>query len=605
MDRKDDIREFLISRRAKVSPEQAGIPNYGELRRVPGLRREEVAQLARVSTDYYTRLERGGLRGVSDSVLEAVASALQLDGAERAHLMDLARTANAPKRRAPRRPPQQRVRPGVLRLLDGMAGVAAMVQNGHSDVLAANLLGRALYASVFNSDVSFGPDVPGKLPNQARYLFLDPGAGDLYPDWNAVAATTVAMLRLESGRNPHDRLLHELVGELTTRSGPFAALWAGHDVRIHTTGTKRFHHPVAGDLSLQFETLHLPGDQGQTLFTFTAEPGSAAGAGLAFLASWASSPSSAPARATAQAETPTNERHNNPMTEQTLPMKTATRRTGKKVWFITGAGRGLGTDIAKAALAAGHAVVATGRTPEKVALAVGSHEDLLTVKLDVTDPANAAAAVQAAVDRFGGIDVLVNNAGNFFAGFFEEISPQDFRTQIETTMFGPMNVTRAALPVLRAQRSGLLVTISSTAGIAGGEFLTAYAASKFGVEGWAESLAPEVAPFGIRSTIVEPGFFRTELLTPESTRYADSTIEDYADRTEQTVTTWKSMDGRQGGDPAKLADALIKLAALDEPPLRFAAGADAVGTFEDRAKLLQEQAGAHRELSSNLAFSDS
>jgi hypothetical protein len=245
-------------------------------------------------------------------VLEAVASALQLDEAERAHLLDLARAANATKRRAPGRPPPQQVRSGVQRLLDGMAGVAAMVQNGRSDVLAANLLGRALYAGVFNSHVSFGPDVPGTLPNQARYLFLDPDAVDLYPDWNAVAATTVAMLRLESGRNPHDRLLHELVGELTTRSGPFAALWAGHDVRIHTTGTKRFHHPVAGDLSLQFETLHLPGDQGQTLFTFTAEPGSAAEAGIAFLASWASSPSSTPTRATAHAETPTTRKTEQP-----------------------------------------------------------------------------------------------------------------------------------------------------------------------------------------------------------------------------------------------------------------------------------------------------
>jgi len=312
VDRKDDIRDFLISRRAKISPEQAGLPSYGELRRVPGLRREEVAQLAGVSTDYYTRLERGSLRGVSDSVLEAVASALHLDEAERAHLMDLARTANAPRRRTPGRPPQQRVRPGVLRLLDGMTGVAALVQNGRSDVLAANLLGRALYDAVFNSDVSSGPDVPGKLPNQARYLFLDPGAGDLYPDWNAVAATTVAMLRLESGRNPHNRLLNELVGELTTRSGLFAGLWAGHDVRIHTTGTKRFHHPVAGDLSLQFETLHLPGDQGQTLFTFTAEPGSDSEAGLAFLASWASSPSSIQARASAQAETPTTRKTEQP-----------------------------------------------------------------------------------------------------------------------------------------------------------------------------------------------------------------------------------------------------------------------------------------------------
>jgi NAD(P)-dependent dehydrogenase (short-subunit alcohol dehydrogenase family) len=276
----------------------------------------------------------------------------------------------------------------------------------------------------------------------------------------------------------------------------------------------------------------------------------------------------------------------------------------KKVWFITGAGRGMGTDIAKAALAAGHAVVATGRNPEKVVQAVGENQNLLAVQLDVTDPAAAETAVQAAVERFGRIDVLVNNAGNFYAGFFEEITPDDFRAQIETTMFGPMNVTRAALPVLRAQRSGLVVTISSTAGIAGGEFLSAYAASKFGVEGWAESLAPEVAPFGIRTMLVEPGFFRTELLTPESTRYAEATIDDYAERTRQTVAAWQSMDGQQGGDPAKLADALIQLAELDEPPLRFAAGADAVGVFEARAKAFQEQAGAHRGLSSSLAHDD-
>jgi NAD(P)-dependent dehydrogenase (short-subunit alcohol dehydrogenase family) len=278
--------------------------------------------------------------------------------------------------------------------------------------------------------------------------------------------------------------------------------------------------------------------------------------------------------------------------------------TDKKVWFITGAGRGMGTDIAKAALAAGHAVVATGRNPEKVTRAVGENEDLLAVKLDVTDPADAEAAIQAAVDRFGRIDVLVNNAGNFYAGFFEEITPEDFRAQIETTMFGPMNVTRAALPVLRAQRSGLLVTISSTAGLAGGEFLSAYAASKFGVEGWAESLAPEIAPFGIRTMIVEPGFFRTELLTPESTQYAESTIEDYAERTAQTVAAWQSMNGQQGGDPAKLADALIHLAELDQPPLRFAAGADAVGRIDTRAAQLQNQANAHREHSTNLPHND-
>ena len=278
--------------------------------------------------------------------------------------------------------------------------------------------------------------------------------------------------------------------------------------------------------------------------------------------------------------------------------------TEKRVWLVTGAGRGMGVDIAKAALAAGHAVVATGRNPDKVSAAVGAHDDLMVVELDVTDPASAAAAIQAAVGRFGRLDVLVNNAGNFNAGFFEELSPEEFRAQIETTLFGPVNVTRAALPVMRGQRSGLVVTISSTAGIVGGEFLSAYAASKFGVEGWLESLALEVAPFGIKTMLVEPGFFRTELLTPESTKYAEASIADYAERTEKTVTAWKSMDGQQGGDPAKLADALVQLAAQDEPPLRFPAGADAVTTFEDRAKLLLEQAEANRELSSNLDHDD-
>ena len=274
----------------------------------------------------------------------------------------------------------------------------------------------------------------------------------------------------------------------------------------------------------------------------------------------------------------------------------------KKVWLITGAGRGLGVDIAKAALAAGHAVVATGRYPAKVSAAIGEHDDLLAVKLDVTDPADAEAVVTAAVDRFGRIDVLVNNAGNFNAGFFEELSPEEFRAQIETTFFGPINVTRAALPVMRAQRSGLVVTISSTAGLEGGEFTSAYAASKFAVEGWMESLAPEVAPFGIRTMLVEPGFFRTELLTPESTKYAASSIEDYAERTEQTVTAWKGMNGRQGGDPAKLADALVYLAGQEEPPLRFAAGADAVAAFERSAENLLAQANAYRHLSSSLAL---
>ena len=278
--------------------------------------------------------------------------------------------------------------------------------------------------------------------------------------------------------------------------------------------------------------------------------------------------------------------------------------TDQKVWLITGAGRGMGADIAKAALAARHAVVATGRNAGTVAKALGQDGDLLAVQLDVTDPAAAEAAVRAAVERFGRIDVLVNNAGNFFAGFFEEISPQDFRAQVETTLFGPLNVTRAVLPVMRAQRSGLVVTISSTAGIRGGEFLTAYAASKFGVEGWMESLTPEVAPFGIRTMLVEPGFFRTELLTPESTNYAEPTIEDYAEKTRQTVTAWSGMNGLQGGDPAKLAKALVQLASQDEPPLRWAAGADAVEDLEQKAQRLLAQAAAYRELSSSLAHDD-
>jgi NAD(P)-dependent dehydrogenase (short-subunit alcohol dehydrogenase family) len=278
--------------------------------------------------------------------------------------------------------------------------------------------------------------------------------------------------------------------------------------------------------------------------------------------------------------------------------------TQKKVWLITGAGRGMGAEIARAALAAGYAVVATARNTGTVTAALGKNDDLLAVKLDVTDPADAEAAVRAAAGRFGRIDVLVNNAGNFYAGFFEEISPEDFRAQVETTLFGPVNVTRAVLPVMRAQRSGLVVAISSTAGIAGQEFCTAYAASKFGVERWIESLNPEVAPFGIRTMLVEPGFFRTELLTPESTKYAKPSIDDYAERTKQTIAAWNGMNGQQGGDPAKLASALVQLAGQEEPPLRFVAGADAIATVEQKAKDLLAQAGAYRELSSNLAYDD-
>ena len=276
--------------------------------------------------------------------------------------------------------------------------------------------------------------------------------------------------------------------------------------------------------------------------------------------------------------------------------------TEKKVWIITGAGRGLGVDIAKAALAAGHAVVATGRDAGKVLAAIGEHEDLLAIKLDVTRPEDAQDAVEAAIGKFGRIDVLVNNAGNFFAGFFEELTPAQIRNQIETLLFGPMNVTRAALPAMRQQRSGLVLTISSTAGISGQLFCTAYAAAKFGIEGWMESLTPELAPFGIRTMLVEPGFFRTELLSTDSTTYAEPTIQDYSEQTKAIVGAWKGMDGKQGGDPAKLARAIVQLAALKEPPGRFAAGADAVQTFETKAAALHAQAQAHRALSASLAY---
>ena len=278
--------------------------------------------------------------------------------------------------------------------------------------------------------------------------------------------------------------------------------------------------------------------------------------------------------------------------------------TDKNVWFVTGAGRGMGVEIAKAALAAGHAVVATGRNTKIVAKALGAADDLLIVKLDVTRPEDAQAAVAAAVERFGRIDVLVNNAGNFYAGFFEELPPEDFRAQIETNLFGPVNVTRAVLPVMRARRRGLVVTISSTGGISGQAFVSAYAAAKFGVEGWVESLTPEVAPFGIRTMLVEPGFFRTELLTEESTKYPKPSIDDYAEKTRETVAAWRGMNGLQGGDAAKLAKALVRLAGLAEPPLRWPAGADALATLEQKARTLLAQANAHRDLSSSLAHDD-
>jgi NAD(P)-dependent dehydrogenase (short-subunit alcohol dehydrogenase family) len=275
--------------------------------------------------------------------------------------------------------------------------------------------------------------------------------------------------------------------------------------------------------------------------------------------------------------------------------------TEKKVWFITGAGRGMGVDIAKAALAAGNAVVATGRNPDAVAKAVGEDDGLLVVKLDVTSAQDAEAAVKAAVDRFGGIDVLVNNAASFYAGFFEELTPEQIERQLAVSLIGPMNVTRAVLPGMRKQRSGHIVTISSLAGLVGFAYNTAYAASKFGLEGWMESLAPEVEPFGIYTTVVNPGFFRTELLTTDSTIYAPLTIGDYAERNAAQREFYERMNGKQGGDPAKLAQALLTIAALEPPPRRFVAGSDAVGPVEQKAAELREQVSALRDLSTSLA----
>jgi NAD(P)-dependent dehydrogenase (short-subunit alcohol dehydrogenase family) len=275
--------------------------------------------------------------------------------------------------------------------------------------------------------------------------------------------------------------------------------------------------------------------------------------------------------------------------------------TDKKIWFITGAGRGMGVDFAKAALAAGDKVVATGRNPAAVASAVGEADDLLVVKLDITEPQDAEAAVAAGVDRFGGIDVLVNNAANFYAGYFEELTPEQIERQLATSLIGPMNVTRAVLPVMRKQHSGQIMSISSAAGLVGFEFCTAYAASKFGLEGWMESLQAEVEPFGISTTIVNPGFFRTELLTEESTNYAEPSIRDYAARAEEQRDWWAAQSGEQPGDPAKLAEALVTIARQDSPPRRFIAGADAISLAEQKVAALREQIDAYRDLSTSLA----
>lgn len=324
-----EIREFLGTRRARVTPEQAGLPAYGgDRRRVTGLRREEVALLAGISSEYYTRLERGNATGVSESVIDGIAQALQLDEAERIHLLDLLRGAGT-TRPPRRRPAQQRVRPAVQRVLDSMTGTPAFVLSGRLDILAANALGRALFSPLYealtvptspaapakptDSAAPAGPAAPAapagladlvRPPNNARFVFLDPHATEFFRDWDEVANDTVAMLRAEAGRDAYDRRLTDLIGELSTRSEDFRRRWAAHNVRIHTTGAKRLHHPVVGDLDLPFETFPLGTDPSQLLLTYTAEPASRSQEALNLLASW-----SAPTNDDTTERKPTAERN--------------------------------------------------------------------------------------------------------------------------------------------------------------------------------------------------------------------------------------------------------------------------------------------------------
>jgi transcriptional regulator with XRE-family HTH domain len=286
VDNRSEVREFLSSRRARLKPEQAGLPAYGGNRRVPGLRREEVALLAGLSSDYYVQLERGRLHGVSESVLNAVATALQLDDAERTHLFDLARAANASGGKPPR-PSPQKVRPGLQRVLDAITDAPAWIRNGRSDVLATNQLGRALYAPVL--------DDPIPPANTARFTFLNPGGPEFYRDWQQTAKDMVAVLRAEAGRNPYDKGLTDLVGELSTRSETFRTLWASHDVLFHQTGRKRLHHPVVGDLDLSYEAFDLAADPGLRMLVYTAEPASPTADALNLLASWVATQDHAPA----------------------------------------------------------------------------------------------------------------------------------------------------------------------------------------------------------------------------------------------------------------------------------------------------------------------
>ena len=281
MDAKNEIREFLTSRRGKITPDQVGLPIYGDNRRVPGLRREEVALLAGVSVDYYTRLERGNAAGVSDSVLDALAGALQLDEAERSHLIDLARATQPATATRRRRPTKQHIRPAVQRILDAMTQAPAFIRNGRLDILAANQLGYALYSTYVT---------PGRPANTARFVFLDPRSEGFYDDWDHVANEVVAILRSEAGRNPYDRDLTNLIGELSTQSETFRTKWAAHNVRFHDTGTKRLHHPIVGDLELTYEAMELSADTGLVMFAYTAEPGTKSEQALQLLGSWAATP---------------------------------------------------------------------------------------------------------------------------------------------------------------------------------------------------------------------------------------------------------------------------------------------------------------------------
>jgi transcriptional regulator with XRE-family HTH domain len=277
VDNRNEVRDFLASRRARITPEQAGLPAYGGKRRVPGLRREEVALLAGVSIDYYIRLERGNLDGVSESVLEALARALQLDEAERAHLLDLARAASTTQWTR-RRPAKQQVRPSVQRILDAITGAAAYVRNERLDILGANQLGYAVFSEWYADSA--------RPVNHARFVFLSPRATEFYVDWESAADDSVGILRAAAGQDPYDLGLSDLVGELSTRSEPFRTRWAAHNVRFHRSGVKRFQHPVVGDLELTYEPMELPADPGLRLVTYTAEAGSESQDRLNFLVSW-------------------------------------------------------------------------------------------------------------------------------------------------------------------------------------------------------------------------------------------------------------------------------------------------------------------------------